>query len=113
MGSSISPGNVALSQDTANVIFYLGFNGPMPVLKTRRDVKMFLNRGGLRYMIVQRRYLKRSFSLLPDGLKKHPFMSSPLYPGQKRKKMQLLVWRLFGPVETGSARHVNDHSNRN
>jgi len=112
MGSNIDPSNVALSQDTANVIFYLGFNGPMPVLKTRRDVKMFLNRNSLRYMIVQRRYLKRSFSVLPEKLKKHPFMASPLYRGQMRKKMQLLVWRLFGPVETDSIRHINDHSNR-
>ena len=103
IGTNVSPSNVALSQDTANVIFYLGFNGPMPVLKTRRDVKMFLNRNGLRYMIVQRRYLKRSFSVLPDELKKHPFMSSPLYPGQMRKKMQLLVWRLVGPVDKKGA----------
>ncbi len=113
MGSNIDPSNVALSQDTANVIFYLGFNGPMPVLKTPKAVRLFLDRDGIRYMIVQRRYLERSFSVLPEDLKKHPFMSSPLYPGQKRKKMQLLVWRLVGPVETGGDRHVNDHLNRN
>ncbi len=100
MGSNISPGNVALSQDTANVIFYLGFNGPMPVLKTPKAVRLFLDRDGLRYMIVQRRYLEHSFSVLPEDLKKHPFMSSPLYPGEKRKRMQLLVWRLLGPIKT-------------
>ncbi len=109
MGSNISPSNVALSQDTANVIFYLGFNGPMPVLKTPRDVKWFLNREGLRYMIVQRRYLKRSFSVLPEELKKHPYMSSPLYPGEKRKRMQLLVWRLSGPVETNKTGDFQKH----
>ena len=103
MGSNIDPSNVALSQDTANVIFYLGFNGPMPVLKTPKAVRLFLDRDGIRYMIVQRRYLERSFSVLPEDLKKHPFMSSPLYPGQKRKKMQLLVWRLFGPVDKKGA----------
>ena len=112
MGSDVSPGNVALSQDTANVIFYLGLNGPMPVLKTPKAVRLFLDRDGLRYMIVQRRYLKRSFSVLPKELKKHPFMSSPLYPGQKRKKMQLLVWRLLGPVETSKMGHVQKHVTR-
>ncbi len=105
MGGNVSPSNVALSQDTANVIFYLGFNGPMPVLKTPKTVEAFLDRDGLRYMIVQRRYLKRSFSVLPEELKKHPFMSSPLYPGQKRKKMQLLVWRLQGPVDNKKQAH--------
>ncbi len=103
MGSNIDPSNVALSQDTANVIFYLGFNGPMPVLKTPKAVRLFLDRDGIRYMIVQRRYLERSFSVLPEDLKKHPFMSSPLYPGQMRKKMQLLVWRLVGPVDKKGA----------
>ncbi len=104
MMGDISPDRLALSKDTANVIFYLGFEGPVRVLKSREEVAGFLAGGGRRFIIVQRRMLNRGFAVLPDEMKRNPLRASALYPGQRRKKMQLLVWELNGPLRISLSR---------
>ncbi len=95
----IPASEVALNKNIASVVFYLGFTGPLRILETPEQVEAFLEERGTRYLIIQRRALGRAFAMLPEGMKQHPLMASELYPGQRRKKMQLLVWRLERPLQ--------------
>jgi len=65
----VPPSSVALSKNIAWVVFYLGFDGPVSVLETPKDVADFMSARGPRYMIVQRRALKKAFSNMPDDMK--------------------------------------------
>lgn len=96
---SIPPKNIALGKDMASLVFYLGYDRPVKIMEKKEDIVAFLLRKDTRYLILQRRMLSKRFSSLPDNMKRTPWMSMPLYPGQKKKKKQLLVWRLTGPVE--------------
>ncbi len=98
MMGDIPPDRVALGMDTANLIFYLGFAGPVRVLKSREDVAGFLADSGRRFIIVQRKMLRRGFAVLPDEMKRRPLLASAIYPGQRTKKMQLLAWELNEPL---------------
>jgi 4-amino-4-deoxy-L-arabinose transferase-like glycosyltransferase len=94
----IEPCRVGLSKNIAWVVFYLDFRGPVSLLETPKDVEEFMSAGGKRFLVVQRRALNKAFSIMPDDMKRKPFMASSLYPGQRRKKMQLLVWMLDEPA---------------
>ncbi len=94
----VAASDVGLSKNMAPVVFYLGFERPVKVLEDPQKVREFLSEAGTRYLIIQRRALKKAFSMLPGEMKQNPLMASELYPGQQRKKMQLLMWKIEGPV---------------
>ncbi len=95
----IAPDNVALGKNIASVVFYLGFDSAVKVVDSRELAREFLSQDGVRYLIAQRRQLEKSLSVLPERIKNKPLLSSELYPGQRRKKMQLLMWKFDGPVQ--------------
>ncbi len=98
----VEPSRVALGKNIASAVFYLGFDRPVHVLENADEVAKFLSEKGERYLIIQRRQLKKAFRILPEEMKNKPLLASDLYPGQRRKKMQLLMWRIKGAVKTDS-----------
>lgn len=93
------PENVALANNDGAIIFYLDFKKPIKILSTENEIKEFLSLKETRYLIIRRRMLSKTFSILPEHMKKNPDMASDLYPGQKRTKKQLLMWKITGAVE--------------
>ena len=99
MMKGVEPSRVALGKNIASAVFYLGFDSPVQVPADISQVSKFLAEKGERYIIIQRRQLKKAFRILPEEMKSKPLLASELYPGQRRKKMQLLMWRIKGAVK--------------
>ena len=102
------PENIGIGKDMASLFFYLGYDSPVKILDTPDKIKDFFAKGDVRYLVLQRRMLSQEFSFLPNDMKNSPFMEMPLYPGQKDRRKQLLMWKLQGPVDTGPVKGVGD-----